>query len=80
MSKINKQKAFYEANFSLIAHAKGICFAISQIFHFNQFSVESKDYHGHPVPKKLPILYVVVVLYKNLNQGVFKLALMTGED
>ena len=37
----------------VIAYAKGTGFAVSKKkkFHFNQFSPESKEYHGHPVSK-----------------------------
>ena len=30
---------------------------------FNQFSLESKEYHGHSVSKMSSLLFVVIVLY-----------------
>ena len=49
----------------LIVHAKRTSFAVSKKkkFDFNQFSPESKEYHGHV--KKSSFLSVVIVLYLN---------------
>ena len=56
--KINEKKV----SFFLIAHAKRNSFAISKRFHFNQFSPESKEYHGHLVSEMSSLLFVVIVL------------------
>ena len=57
-----------------IAYAKRTVFAVSKgkKFHFNQFSLKSKEYHGHPASKS-PLcshsfLYVVIVSCLNYRQ------------
>ena len=50
----------------LIAYAKRTGFAVSKkkFFQFNQFSPESKEHHGHPVPESL-LSFLFHSLYLN---------------
>ena len=50
------KKVFQQASFFLISQgncAKRTNFAVSKRFHFNQFSQESKECHGHSVSKNV---------------------------
>jgi len=61
----------------LIAYAKNNWFGSFQEkkFHFNQFSLESKEYQGHQVI----FLSVVIVLYLNYTANSAQIDLISGE-
>ena len=55
------KKYFNKSTFFLIVHARRTSFAISKKILFNQFSLESKEYHGHSVSKMSSLFFVVIV-------------------
>ena len=78
------KKVFQQASFFLISQgncAKRTNFAVSKRFHFNQFSQESKECHGHSVSKNVISPFCShSFIDKILNPREFELALMTGVD
>ena len=56
-----QKKYFNKPTFFLIPHARRTSFAISKKILFNQFSLESKEYHGHSLSKMSSLFFVVIV-------------------